>query len=112
MESKAVSPFILKEILESEEFKILLKSVVDSALLNVYERLDNVESRLEKMENQRKNEEESEEGTRQFVDSCFSKYILSEILPKTPRMQLEISLAMKLLPNQKRHLFSRLSLSY
>ncbi|EFO92410.1 hypothetical protein CRE_11133 [Caenorhabditis remanei] len=105
MESNAVSPSILKEILESEEFKALLKSVVDSALLNVYKRLDNVESRLEKLENQRKNEEDSqckqEKGTRQFVDSCFLKYIFSEIPPKTPRMQLEISLAMKLLPNQK-----------
>ncbi|KAF1758593.1 hypothetical protein GCK72_015052 [Caenorhabditis remanei] len=89
MESNAVSPSILKEILESEEFKALLKSVVDSALLNVYKRLDNVESRLEKLENQRKNEEDSE---------CKQE---KEIPPKTPRMQLEISLAMKLLPNQK-----------
>ncbi|KAF1758592.1 hypothetical protein GCK72_015051 [Caenorhabditis remanei] len=89
MESNAVSPSILKEILESEEFKALLKSVVDSALLNVHERLDNVESRLKKLENQQKNEEESE---------CKQE---KEILPKTPRMQLEISLAMKLLPNQK-----------
>ncbi|EFP12593.1 hypothetical protein CRE_29830 [Caenorhabditis remanei] len=37
-----------------EKFKTLLKSVVDSALVNVYERLDNVESRLQRLENQQK----------------------------------------------------------